>query len=311
MKKALVVFLFALVSMAPASAQTPAGKNWDEKQIFNNIFVEGSGGFGLNLFAGILGLATPAGANYDTKAILNRCLYVDDTGKYGLSVYLSDGGGGGVTNLQEAYDGGSQISTSLLNGAVKIRDGGDGGNLLEFRSQTNDLLGFVDNAGAGQLMSLTVTDMLLESGAVSVRTTTQTVTNSTAMTNDNTLEVEVEAGKAYLVTLTYYMTTDATSGAKTDLAGGTATVSAIQGRAFYGLYSPFSAMPELYQWTALEDDTCLFPSGDVAEMHVIEGVIVAATGGSLIPRFAQASETGDPEDVTAGIGSYLRVKPLN
>lgn len=136
------------------------------------------------------------------------------------------------------------------------------------------------------------------------RIATQTVTDSTTFTNDNTLSLTLIAGRKYRFKLWYAFTVVNTSGVKVDLAGGAATMTAINGMIY--LLSGAGAVTNFSQITALSSSAALTATGTL-HFAVAEGSFECNAGGTFIPRFAQNAETGAAESVVAQIGSYLTI----
>lgn len=138
------------------------------------------------------------------------------------------------------------------------------------------------------------------------RSSTQTVTDSTALVADNQLSVAVIAGRKYGFRLVYYMEgVDVTSGAKMDMGGGSATFTDFLADARVTNLSTYAiaAGGQLATSTTAIGFTAL----GALDMFEIQGAFTVNAGGSFGPRLAQNAETGASEDVTASINSHLTV----
>lgn len=154
---------------------------------------------------------------------------------------------------------------------------------------------------------------VLESSLNSIRIATQTVTDTTTLAADDTLTATLVAGKAYAFEISYNFTTINSSGLKFDLNGGTATMTAIEGNAYFidadattSAFMNFGAQ----EFTTLTPTFGLTASGLKVNV-LVKGGLVCNAGGTFIPRFAQNAETGAAESVIAAIGSYMTFKRMN
>lgn len=189
-----------------------------------------------------------------------------------------------------------------------------GGHGVVVGSNLNLAFAASANAGAGRETYLSrlaagvmgITSWLQDSGSVR-RTATQAVTNSTSFAADDTLTKTLIAGRKYRYEIWYAFATTNTSGVKVDLAGGTATVTAINGQ--ITISSSASAVLGGAQVTALASTAGVTATGTLAMVY-INGTLEVNAGGTFVPRFAQNAETGAAEAATAQIGSYMTLTDI-
>lgn len=159
----------------------------------------------------------------------------------------------------------------------------------------------VNNGTAGTLR------WLAQAGRSS-RAATQTVTDSVALTADNSLSATVLAGRSYKFRVQYIFDTTNTSGVQVDLGGGSATFTDFDGSAhIYSLsLGSFGTVGELTSSTTAVGMTA---TGTLAEV-TLEGTFTCNAAGTIIPRFAQNAETVAAESVVAHVNSSMVLEDI-
>ena len=114
----------------------------------------------------------------------------------------------------------------------------------------------------------------------------QTVNNSTTEVN-TALSVELEAGKAYAISVFAPATIPVTNGIKIDFNGGSLTATSFVARASFWTDN---AAPQYESITALNTSVNSVVAGTGLS---VEGTLVVATAGTLVLRFAQQVATGN------------------
>src|SRR3990167_482016 len=141
-------------------------------------------------------------------------------------------------------------------------------------------------------------------GLSSRRTTTQLVADAT-LTNDDTLSITLVAGQAYRFTYQIFATSDAGSGGlQYDFGGGTATFTTFLAEA-----ALFSSTAGVARWLLPTSTTVMTGTqGGTTVSGTVVGLVVCNAGGTFIPRFAQATDTGT--GALALAGTYLAVQAI-
>lgn len=124
------------------------------------------------------------------------------------------------------------------------------------------------------------------------------VTDSTTLANVTDLSWTLAAGRTYSFTGTLLVTTQATSGAKIEFGGGTATATSFNAIAYFNTASGTAAA---------KVTTLAGTAGSTAAVIAIDiaGTITVNAGGTFIIRLAQNAETGAAESVVVERGSFV------
>lgn len=116
---------------------------------------------------------------------------------------------------------------------------------------------------------------------VGARTLANQVVNNSAAEVNSALSVELEAGKAYAISVFAPATITVTQGMKIDFAGSGLTATSFVARAWFWTDN---AAPQYESITALNTSVSSIVAGTGFS---VEGTLVVATAGTLTLRFAQ------------------------
>jgi hypothetical protein len=142
-----------------------------------------------------------------------------------------------------------------------------------------------------------------EWGGQSRVTSAFNVTSSTSLAAIPGLSATLTAGKTYYFDVILYYSSTGSGGLQVDLNGGSATATSIIGDAIY-----FNGGGgDQVRITALNTNVCN-TYGSALNCH-ITGTITVNAGGTLIPRFAQASSNSTAS--TVNVGSIMIVHQIN